>query len=229
METPAGNGDTPIFHLQAAENDIQIDLNLTSSKPAVLPDNIGLFAGSADPGNTFYFYWLPRLTVRGKLQMGAEQFSVTGLAWLDRAWGAVSLTRGQIALNRFALQLDDGREVLCFQLHRRDGSGVPITTALLVSRDGTTQSFSRHDLSLEALDYWTSSQDASRYPARWQLHIPAAEMKLTITPYLADQEMDFAIRYWGGAVQVSGQADGRSLNGSGYVELTGYGERMARR
>jgi predicted secreted hydrolase len=54
-------------------------------------------------------------------------------------------------------------------------------------------------------------------------------MKLTITPYLADQEMDFASRYWGGAVQVSGQADGRSLNGSGYVELTGYWVRMARR
>jgi len=229
MKAPGVNGDPSVFHLQAAENDIRIDLNLTSSKPAVLADNSGLFANGTGPGNAFYFYWLPRLTVQGTLQIKSEPFSVTGLAWLDRAWGDVSLTRGQLALNRFALQLNDGREILCFQLHRRDGSGIPITTALLVSRDGTTQSFGRRELSLETLDYWTSSHDASRYPARWQLHIPDAELELTIIPYLADQEMNFAIRYWGGAVRVSGQANGRSLRGSGYVELTGYGEHQAPR
>jgi predicted secreted hydrolase len=36
---------------------------------------------------------------------------------------------------------------------------------------------------------------------------------------MADQELDATIRYWEGAVDVSGTATGR-----GYLEMTGYAE-----
>jgi predicted secreted hydrolase len=39
---------------------------------------------------------------------------------------------------------------------------------------------------------------------------------------LADQELDVSVRYWEGAVDVTGTRAGRTAAGVGYVELTGY-------
>ena len=57
--------------------------------------------------------------------------------------------------------------------------------------------------------------------------IPAEAM---VTPLLADQELRTSrstqVTYWEGAVSVSGIRQGRSVKGQGYVELTGYAERI---
>jgi predicted secreted hydrolase len=49
-------------------------------------------------------------------------------------------------------------------------------------------------------------------------------LDLTIEPLLADQELDVTIRYWEGAVKISGERAGKPVSGYGYVELTGYAE-----
>ena len=53
-----------------------------------------------------------------------------------------------------------------------------------------------------------------------------AGIDLTITPYLADQELPLATVYWEGAVRFEGTAGGQPASGSGYVELTGYAEQQ---
>ena len=63
-----------------------------------------------------------------------------------------------------------------------------------------------------------------RYPARWRLSVPSAELRLEIEPRLADQELRVGTRYWEGAVSVAGSSAGRPTGGRGYVELVGYGE-----
>jgi predicted secreted hydrolase len=45
-----------------------------------------------------------------------------------------------------------------------------------------------------------------------------------VSPVLAEQELNLAVRYWEGAVDVSGTRDGRRVTGVGYVELTGYAD-----
>ena len=207
-----------------APDERHIGLELQNAKPIILQDNGDLFTTSAGANRAFHFYLMSRMAARGTLQIGLDTFDVAGLAWLDRAWGAIPLPRGQLALNRFMLQLDDGREILCLQLRRQDGSGAPITTGLLLADDGSIQRLGRRDISMEVLDYWTSSQDGTRYPARWRLRVPAEAMELDILPYVADQELKLSVRYWGGAVQLEGKANGQNLNGSGYVELTAYAE-----
>jgi predicted secreted hydrolase len=37
-----------------------------------------------------------------------------------------------------------------------------------------------------------------------------------------DQELNLTLRYWGGAVQITGKDKGQTVKGQGYVELTGY-------
>jgi predicted secreted hydrolase len=63
-----------------------------------------------------------------------------------------------------------------------------------------------------------------RYPARWRLRVPSADLRVDITPRLADQELRVGTRYWEGAVGIAGSAAGRPIAGQGYVELVGYGE-----
>ena len=52
--------------------------------------------------------------------------------------------------------------------------------------------------------------------------MPSADLRLTVTPYLADQEMQTSLPYWEGAARVSGTRAGQPITGNGYVELTGY-------
>ena len=64
------------------------------------------------------------------------------------------------------------------------------------------------------------------YPARWELEIPTAGLRLTIVPRAQDQEnvgrRSAALHYWEGAVSLLGPEG--EPRGEGTVELTGYGE-----
>ena len=73
-----------------------------------------------------------------------------------------------------------------------------------------------------ATGQWRSPRTGGLYPAGWVLTVPAADLRLTVTPYLADQEMRTSLPYWEGAAAVEGTRGGRTITGKGYVELTGY-------
>jgi predicted secreted hydrolase len=220
------NGQTPSFHLHARDEEVEMDLQLQGIKPLVLPEAGDLLPTNAQ--NAFHFYVVPRLAAQGQIKIGSEVFQVTGGGWLDHTWGAVPVSQGQLALNRFLLQLDDGREIVALQLHRRDGSGTPITTGILINQDGSVQQLDRRAIALDALDEWRSPRDDTTYPNRWRLSLLEQDIDLTIIPFISNQEMVMAIRYWGGSVNVSGTADNRSISGYGHVELTGYADRPNR-
>jgi predicted secreted hydrolase len=52
--------------------------------------------------------------------------------------------------------------------------------------------------------------------------VAAEDLALEVEPLLADQALHLSVRFWEGAVRVSGTACGRPVQGSGYLELTGY-------
>ncbi|NIS44519.1 MAG: carotenoid 1,2-hydratase, partial [Aliifodinibius sp.] len=64
------------------------------------------------------------------------------------------------------------------------------------------------------------------YPAAWSVQIPSLNLEMEIQPYMANQEMNVSYIYWEGAVQVSGERNGQSVAGNGYVEMTGYARSM---
>ena len=73
------------------------------------------------------------------------------------------------------------------------------------------------------LDHWQSPKNETRYPSHWRMHIPSEQVTLAIEPYLVNQELNLSMgRYWEGAVKVKGTSHGQPINGSGYVELTGF-------
>ena len=213
----------PALRLRAAEGDIALDLLVESQKPAVLQGERGLSQKGAEPGNASYYYSLTRLATSGTVRMGEQAFGVTGGSWLDREWGTSALGPDQVGWDWFALQLDDGREVMFYRLRRRDGTTDPFSGGTLVAPDGTARRIQATDVRAEPLDYWQSPR-GGRYPARWRLAVPGEALELEVAPYLPDQELDVTVRYWEGAVKVTGTSSGRSVRGEGYLEMTGYGD-----
>ena len=99
-----------------------------------------------------------------------------------------------------------------------------------VSLDGRTRHLEVTDFQIESTGTWTSPESKATYPSRWRLKFPSLDLVLDITPLLADQELHTSrsskVSYWEGAVAVTGTKQGKPVNGQGYVELTGYAERL---
>jgi predicted secreted hydrolase len=218
------NADGTPMRLQAAQDDMAIDLTLESGKPVVLQGDRGLSQKSDEPGNASYYYSLTRMPTRGTIRAGAATSDVSGLSWMDREWSTSSLGANAVGWDWFAVQLSDGRDLMYAQL--RDASGATIySDGTLTDQAGSVRRLARSEVALEATSEWTSPRSGGRYPSGWRLRIASQALDLTLTPYLADQELPLTTVYWEGAVKVEGSAGAAPIGGNGYVELTGYGER----
>jgi predicted secreted hydrolase len=220
-EAASDQGGWPL-RLRAGDGDLGIELALSPGKAPVLQGDRGLSRKSSGEGNASYYYSLTRMPVSGKVRAGGRAFTVEGLAWMDREWSTSALAPEQVGWDWFALQLDDGRELMLYRLRTRDGGVSPESQGTLVAADGSARGLGRDAVEVQVLDYWTSPRGGTRYPGRWRLRVPADDLDVTVTPVVADQELDLAVRYWEGAVRVEGTARGAPLRGTGYVELVGY-------
>jgi predicted secreted hydrolase len=212
------------MRLRAAQDTVAIDLRAVNAAPPVLQGDAGLSQKGPSPGNASYYYSLPRMATTGEIRVGATRYAVSGLSWMDREWSTSSLEAGAVGWDWFALQMSDGSSLMLGRLRYPDGALSPYSAGRLVSADGTQTSLARDDVQVDVLDTWRSPRTGARYPARWRLRVPAAQLDLEIRPYLADQELPVSVAYWEGAAQISGTRGGVRLEGSGYVELTGYAE-----
>ncbi len=226
-------GETPFpLRLRAsqgtsAEGDagqvVAIDLTLDPLKPLVLQGEDGLSRKGPSPGNASYYYSFTRLRSAGSVRVGGTEHEVTGSSWLDREWSTSALEPGQVGWDWFALQLDDGSELMFYQLRQSDGSASAESAGTLVFADGRAERLTRQNVRLRVEGQWNSPLDGAAYPSGWTLSIPGRDIELRVDPVIDDQELDVAFRYWEGAVQVSGTGPGgHPVAGRGYVELTGY-------
>jgi predicted secreted hydrolase len=122
--------------------------------------------------------------------------------------------------------LNDGSELMIFQIRKADGEIDQHSSGTLIAPDGTTRHLSRADFEISVDDTWRSPCSGATYAARWTVSVPAAELTLAIAPYLADQELNVSYAYWEGAVRITGEQAGSAISGSGYVEMTGYAGSM---
>ena len=212
--------------LRASDDDRAIDLTLTPQKPPVGHGDQGLSPKSTMPGNASYYYSFTRLVAEGDISRGDERLPVRGSAWMDHEYSTSALAPDQVGWDWLSLQLDNGWDVMYFQLRRADGSIEPVSSGSLVAPDGTVTPIRRDDVALEVLDTWTSPHSGARYPSRWRVQLPAANLDLIVEPLTADQELNVSFIYWEGAVRVTGTQAGSPVTGRGYIELTGYAHSM---
>lgn len=212
------------LRLRAAEGEVAIDLVLEQGKPPILQGDAGLSPKGPEPGNASYYYSLTRMPTRGTVAAGGPAVEVSGASWMDREWSTSALPEGVVGWDWFALQLDDGSELMLYQLRRADGTMDPFSKGTVVAPDGSATPLAAADLALAPAGRWRAPSGAE-YPERWSLAIPSRQLELSVTPALADQELPVSIRYWEGAVRVAGTRDGAAVAGVGYLEMTGYAAR----
>jgi predicted secreted hydrolase len=149
---------------------------------------------------------------------------VRGDAWLDREWSTSALGEDQVGWDWFALQLDDGWEMMVYRLRLADGGADDTSDGVLIAPDGLRVPLAwGTEVTVEATGSWTSPIDGAVYPSGWRVRVPTRGWDLQVAPRIPDQELDLAFRYWEGAVSVEGRGEaGVRVLGRGYVELTGY-------
>jgi predicted secreted hydrolase len=204
-----------------AQQQLGLDLQLDALKPPVLQGNEGLSRKSDAPGSASYYFSLPRLQTKGTLSVGGASFPVSGLSWLDREWSTGTLG-DNIGWDWFALHLDNGYDLMWYQLRGPDERPAAQSQGSLIDPAGAKVALQPQDMQITVLETWTSEKTKIPYPARWRLSVPSQGLELEVTPLLADQEIPGDYLYWEGAAACTGTMRGKPVAGSGYVELTGY-------
>ncbi|MBE0618080.1 MAG: carotenoid 1,2-hydratase, partial [Proteobacteria bacterium] len=195
-----------VLRLQADTPEMALDLALTPRKPVVLHGEGGLSRKGPNPGQASYYASITDLATGGRIRTepGGATVPVTGTSWFDHEFGSNQLAEDQAGWDWFSLHLSDGQDLMLYLLRRKDGTVEPASSGTLVSPSGTARHLPREAFAVEPLSHWTSPRTGGRYPARWRLRVPAAEIDLTVASLVADQELVTAgstgVVYWEGIV-----------------------------
>ena len=205
-------------------------LTLQPAKPLVTHGAAGISRKGKDVSQASHYYSFTRLVTTGSLTIDGEQFEVTGLTWMDHEFGSTELGTDQVGWDWFSIQLEDDTELMLYRMRRKDGSSDLASSGTAVSPDGHTRHLEVTDFQIESTATWTSPDSKATYPSQWKLTFPSLGLVLDVTPLLADQELRTSrstkVSYWEGAVAITGTKQGKPVKGQGYVELTGYVERL---
>ncbi len=215
------------YQLTAHQDGLSLDLQLSDIKGPILQGEQGYSRKGPDPGNSSYYYSQPRMETHGTILLDEKSFPVSGASWVDHEYSTSALSTDQIGWDWFSIQLDNGDDLMMFQLRAADGSIDPYSSGTVIYQDGSTRILNKDDFTIQVGDTWKSPASGGIYPAKWTVVVPSEGLTLEIVPYLPDQEMDLSYHYWEGAVYISGNHAGQTLHGSGYVELTGYAGSMS--
>jgi predicted secreted hydrolase len=212
------DGDS--WQLQAGFDAVELDLDLRPLGPIVLQGDAGYSRKGPEPGNASRYYSIPRIAVSGTLALDGQTRPVEGLAWLDREWGSSQLGDGIEGWDWFALQLDDGRDLMLYRLRTADGRASPFSAGMLVLPDGSYRVLQRDDFELRP-ERWWRDEEGIEWPVAWTAELPLAGLVLEVEAVFDTQRWATTVAYWEGAVQVRNATDGTRL-GRGYLELSGY-------
>jgi len=225
-ESPLAAPSTQILH--AADGDLAIQFTVSPEKPLVVHGTGGVSRKGSVAASHYYSF--TRLATTGTLSVGGERFDVTGTSWMDHEFSSAELGKDLVGWDWFCLQLDDQRELMLYHLRRTDGSADPASSGTLIDRDGRGHHLTVSEFTLEPISYWTSQISHARYPQRWRLTIPSQQLSFELVPLMAEQELSTTrstqVTYWEGAIEATGSIQGRAAHGQGYMELTGYAERI---
>jgi len=218
------DGDT--WQLAAAEGGSRIQLELKSRKPPAIQGKNSISQKADGEGNASHYYSLTRLETKGQLQMNGASYAVSGWAWMDHEFSTSQLQPEQVGWDWVSLQMDDGTEWMLFQLRRKDGARDPHSAGSFVDRDGRVVPLTAEDFQMLPQAEWTSPRSRASYPTRWHIQVPRLNLDVEVSAAMPDQELNTrettGVVYWEGSVQARGQRVGRSVQGKGYLEMTGY-------
>jgi predicted secreted hydrolase len=225
------------YRLDVATPQFGLALFMRPTHPLLLNGAAGYSRKGPLPSQASYYYSEPGLAIEGVVKHSdgndGKKELVHGYAWLDHEWSSELLAEEAVGWDWIGINLDDGGAVMAFQI--RDQAGNKFWTGGTVrTSDGDTKSISPESIRFTPLRWWRSEHTGARYPIAMRVDI--GNVHLALTPLMEDQEFDSRATtgavYWEGAVtalDATGDAlarhEGKPV-GRGYLELTGYYQRL---
>lgn len=243
------------YRTRIAAADFDLDLVFTPSQRPVLQGDAGYSRKGPLPAQASHYYSRPQMQISGHLNLhprvgevasaagsagtaegrsagkaitpgsavGAGQ-AVSGRAWLDHEWSTEVLDPRASGWDWCGLNFDDGSALMAFAIRDRQQQSL-WSHARFIDAAGQAQAAGL-EARFSATRWWRSLRTGIAYPVAMRLTVAGRQFDLA--PLFEDQELDSRAStgaiYWEGAVTVS--EAGRSI-GRGYLELTGYGSRLA--
>jgi predicted secreted hydrolase len=212
--------------LGAADAGMGLALQLDPGQRWVRQGEDGYSRKGATAGNASHYYSLTRMATRGRLVVDGRSFVVEGLSWMDHEFGSSFLESGQRGWDWFSMQLDNGADVMIYQLRRDDGTPDRHSSGVLVLADGRTVPLSAGQFRLTPGIRWRSPRSGASYPVAWRLDIPDHRVSLEVGTEVPAQELrteqSTGVTYWEGSVAARGTWGEIPVEGRGYLEMTGY-------
>jgi predicted secreted hydrolase len=211
-----------VYRARVAARDFALDLAFRANAAPLLQGDEGVSRKGPLPQQASYYYSQPHLALSGSIGIEGRTYAVEGTAWLDHEWSSDYLAENARGWDWTGIDLDDGGALMAFRI--RDARGSRFwAAATLQRRDGTAQRFGVLDVVFQPLQRWRSPRTGIEYPVA--MRVRAGDFEVTLEPLFEDQELDARASvgtvYWEGAVRATA---GAQSAGSGYLELTGYGE-----
>ncbi|HUE10467.1 MAG TPA: lipocalin family protein, partial [Steroidobacteraceae bacterium] len=167
---------------------------------------------------------LPHLAVAGSVTRNGSADTVDGEAWFDHEWSSEYLDSEAVGWDWIGINLNDGGALMAFRIRGSQGEA-RWAGGSLRGADGKVEILEPADVQFIAQRDWRSPRTGIAYPVQWRVRAGSREFDLE--PLLDDQENDTRLSsgaiYWEGAVRA--YEEHRPV-GRGYLELTGYGERL---
>ena len=212
--------------LIANADDVSLDLVLNETLAPVLQGDRGYSKKGNEVGNASYYYSIVQQQTEGTVTVGDQDFEVTGLTWKDHEYSTSALSPGTVGWDWFSLQLDDGSALMLYGLRQEDGNITDLSSGTYISSTGETQTISYKDWNIDVQKTWRSPVSKAEYPSQWQIDIPNLDLTLDGKALMANQELNVSRTYWEGAVGFDGMVGDRPVTAKGYVEMSGYADRL---
>lgn len=212
------------WFLRSRVGEAILELELHPRRPPLLHGEVpGLSRKGDEPGEASYYVSQTRLETVGTIDFGGTVRRVRGQSWFDHEFFTGQLDEEQVGWDWFSVALDDGTDLMLFELREKDG-GIAATSSGTLRDGGGRHHLSGDDFAIEILDRWRSP-GGTTYPARWRIEVPERSLSLVVEPLVADQEHgaeEIGTAYWEGLCRFRGTRQGKTVRGLGYVELVGY-------
>lgn len=222
------------YRTRIAAGDFTFALDLVPPGPPLLNGDAGYSRKAPQAGHASYYYSRPQLKVAGTLTLDGRARQVSGHAWLDHEWSSTLMPPSARGWDWLGINLADGGSLMAFRM--RGAEGRPLwAAATLVDAQGRARHLPPEAVRFEPLRRWRSPRTGADYAVRWRLVLDTGEgeRRFLVDPLLDDQELDSrgstGAVYWEGAVRLSEEGAGGNPTeaGRGYLEMTGYAERLA--
>lgn len=218
-----------VANISARDFTLTLNLSPNAAYPTpLLQGKNGYSQKGIRPQEASYYYSMPQLRTTGTLIKNGKAQKLNGTAWFDHEWSSEVLSADAQGWDWVGVNLENGGALMAFQMRSAKSDKPLWAAATLVTPNAPTQYFGADEVRFTPTQNWQSPSSGIKWPVAQTLNLRNdANTAWQITPIMQNQELDSRLTtgtvYWEGAMQL--QQNNKTV-GRGYLEMTGYGEKI---